>query len=75
MIIIFERVKEEETAFWKAMQGVKSPTHHIPHASTTHKNGKSHFPLSTLIGRVCHLVQSQWTMPLSTLVLPNCFLS
>lgn len=50
---------------------------HSPHPSSLHphKNGKSHFPLSTLIGRVCHLVQPQWTMPLSTLVLPNCFLS
>jgi hypothetical protein len=50
---------------------------HSPHPSSLHlhKNGKSHFPLSTLIGRVYHLVQPQWTMPLSTLVLPNCFLS
>jgi hypothetical protein len=50
---------------------------HLPHPSSlhAHKNGKSHFPLSTLIGQVCHLVQPQWTMPLSTLVMPNCFLS
>jgi hypothetical protein len=57
------------------MQGVKSPTCRIPHPSMPTKMEKIHFPLSTLIGQVCHLVQPQWTMRLSTLAMRNCFLS
>ncbi len=72
MIITFERVKERPFGRPCKVSSHPLAASLIPPCP---QKWKSHFPLNTLIGRVCHLVQPQWTMPLSTLVMPNCFLS